>query len=135
MRVTRRPFVTVAAALAIAAGWNAYRSAEREIAVLRTFDLAGRDYYATVWVADDPHGFVWLRAHRPDHKWLAAIHQRPDVELSRAERSRRYSARIIEDGATQRHVARLFREKYGLADRLRELTATLPPTPIRLEPR
>jgi len=135
MRLTRRPFLILAASAALVVGWSTFRAAEREIAVLRTFDVAGQDFFATVWVVDDPHGFTWIRAHRPDRKWLAAVRERPDVELQRDGHSRRYVARIFEDGAARSAAARLFREKYGLADRLREWTSGHDPVPVRLETR
>ena len=135
MRMTRGPFLMLVAAVALVAGWNALQSAESEIAVLRTFDTEGQDFFTTVWVADDAHGYVWIRAHVPDRKWLATLRARSDVELRRDERSQRFAARVFEDGATRQTVARLFRDKYGLADRAREWISGPDAIPVRLRTR
>ncbi len=72
-------------------GWSAIRSSWREVAVLRTFNVQGKDLFTTVRVIDDA-GLAWIQAARRDRRWFSHLQQNPDVELRRDGRSRRYRA-------------------------------------------
>lgn len=135
MRLTRRPILALAGIVLLLAAWSAIRSGDRDVAVLRTFDVQGQDYFTTVWLVEDPEGFVWIRAHRPDRAWLSQVRERPQVTLGRAGRSQNYVAKVFDDAATRRYVAPRFREKYGLADRWREWSGDADTVPIRLRAR
>jgi hypothetical protein len=102
--------------------------------VLRTFDVQGKDLYTTLWVIDDAE-FVWIRASRPDRKWLSHVQQNPNVELRRSARQRAYRAMVFDKPEARAYVDPLFREKYGLADRWRAWRDASETIPIRLEPR
>ena len=134
MQVTRRTLLLAGIALALGLAWSAIRVGGRDVGVLRTFDVQGMDFYTTVWVADDAE-FVWIRANRPDRKWLSYVQQNPDVQLRRFGRQRAYRAVIFEKPEARAYVDARFREKYGLADRLRAWRDGSHTIPIRLEPR
>ena len=134
MQVTRRTLVLAGVALALGFAWSAIRVGGREVGVLRTFDVHGKDFYTTLWVVDDD-GFVWIRANRPDRKWLAYVQQNPNVELRRGGRQRGYRALIFDKPEARAHVDPRFREKYGLADRWRAWRDGNDTIPIRLQPR
>ena len=86
------------------------------------------------WVVDDAE-FVWIRASRPDRKWLSHVLQNPNVELRRSARQRAYRALVFDKPKARAYVDPLFREKYGLADRWRAWLDASETIPIRLEPR
>jgi hypothetical protein len=135
VRIDRRTFVLAAVALAGFAGWSAIRPGNREIAVLRVFDGHGKDYFASLWVVDDASGFVWIRADRPDERWLSTVEANPKVELRRRGRSRAYLATVYDRPDTRAYVAPMFRAKYGIADRFREWRSGRDSVPVRLEAR
>jgi hypothetical protein len=133
LHVTHRTLALVVIAAVLAAGWSALRAGEREIAVLRVFDGTGADVFATLWVVDDEAGFAWIRANRPDRRWLTIIERNPKVELRRQGRNRRYVAHVFDTPDARAYVAPRFRAKYGLADRWREWTSGRDTIPVRLE--
>lgn len=133
MRVDRRTLLYVALVLALYLGWSAYRSSTAEIAVLRTIDSHGADTFTSVWVVDGEDGLLWIRANRPDRRWLAALEEHPEVELRRRGRSHDYLAQVFDDPRTRAYLAPYFREKYGLADVARRLVNGNDVVPVRLE--
>jgi hypothetical protein len=134
VHVNRRTLVLAGIALAVGLAWSAIREGGRDVGVLRTFDVQGKDLYTTLWVIDDT-GFVWIRATRPDRKWLLHVQQNPDVQLRRSGRQRAYRAMVFDNPEARAYVDPRFREKYGLADRWREWRNGSDTIPIRLEPR
>ena len=114
--------------------WKSVSRAAQETVVLHTSTLANQDHFATLWVVEDD-GRVWIRAETRQRRWLAAVLAHPEVELRRAGTTRRYEAQPFDDPEAIAAVNALFRAKYGLADRLRELTTDRDPLPIRLDPR
>ncbi len=132
MYVTHRTLVLAGIALALCVGWSAIRSSGRDVAVLRTFDVQGKDRYTTVWVIDDA-GHTWIQAARRDRIWLSHMQQNPNIQLRRDGRSRRYRATVFDDAEARAYVAPRFREKYGLADRWREWSNGRDTIPVRLE--
>jgi hypothetical protein len=124
--------VLVGIALAWAA-WQVGRQATADVAVLRVSDVENSDRYVTLWAADD-EGAVWLRAARPDRRWLAWLRDQPSVELERDGESRRYATEIFEDPEARERVDALMREKYGWADALRALLLGDDTVPVRLSP-
>lgn len=135
MNVTRNTLVVLVVLVAIGAGWHALGAGTREIAVLRTYGATGNDLLTSLWVVDDAEGFIWIRADRPDRKWLPDVERHPKVELRRRGRSKPYVARIFDDDDSRRYVAALFRAKYGWADELREWRDGRETIPVRLQPR
>ncbi len=115
-------------------GWKSLSRAAQETVVLRTSTLRNADHFATLWVVDD-HPHVWIRAEDRRRRWLGAVQADPDVELRRAGATFRYRAVPLDAPEARAYVDRLFREKYGLADRLRELLGERDALPIRLDPR
>ena len=134
MYVTRRTLVLVGIALVLGLAWSALRVGGRDIGVLRTFDVRGKDLYTTLWVIDDA-GFAWIRANRPDRKWLSHVKENPNVELRRSGRQGAYHAMVYDKPEARAYVAPRFREKYGLADRWREWYDGSDTIPVRLQPR
>jgi hypothetical protein len=134
VHVNRRTLVLAVIALAVGLAWSAIRVGGRDVAVLRTFDVQGQDLYTTLWVADD-NRFVWIRANRPDRKWLLHVQENPNVQLWRSGRPRAYRAKVFDNPEGRAYVDPRFREKYGLADRWREWRDGNDTVPIRLEPR
>ena len=135
MHLSYRTFALVLIAAALAVGWSSLRAGEREIVVLRAFDARGQDLFATLWVVDDEDGFVWIRAARPDRKWLAVVQRHPRVEVRRRGRTKPYVATVFDTPEARRHIDPRFRAKYGLADRWREWSSGRDTIPIRLQNR
>jgi len=131
VQINRRTFVFAAVGLAGFAAWSAIRPAE--MAVLQVFDGRGQDYFASLWVVDDPSGFVWIRADRPDERWLAVVAASPKVELRRRGRTRTYHAVVYDTPKARAYVAPRFRAKYGFSDRLREWRSGRDTIPVRLQ--
>ena len=115
-------------------GWKGVSRAARETVLLHTSTLGNQDHFATLWVVE-AEGRLWIRAETRQRRWLAAVLAHPEVELRRAGRTQRYEATPFDDPDAIESVNALFRTKYGLADRLRELATARDPLPIRLEPR
>ena len=131
----RRTLVLVLLLAAGFAAWYLLRPGSFEVVVLRTFTERS-DSFTSLWVLDDEENdFVWLRAHRPDRRWLTQIEAERSVELRREGRTERYVARILDDDVTRRYLAEGFRRKYGLADVVRELTQGRDTVPVRLQRR
>lgn len=120
------------AALSLAA-WLGWREAIRPLEVVTlVVPRAGvQDHYARLWVVDDGP-YVWIRAETPDRSWLDAIEERTRVTLWRNGEKQRFRATVHERAAP--YVDPLFREKYGLVDRVRELVWRRHSVPIRLKP-
>lgn len=133
---TKRMLLLIGAALVALIAWTVLRPGGFEVAVLRTFSN-GNDAYTSVWVLDDEeNGFVWLRAHRGDRRWLARLREDPQVGLRRrGGRSLRYVARVFDDDASRAYVSTGFREKYGLMEWAREWTQDSEVIPVRLRSR
>jgi len=130
----RRTLILVLLVAAAAGGWSLLRPGTFEVVVLRTFKPRS-DSFTSVWVLDDEQNdFVWIRANRPDRRWLAHIEADSRVELRRDGRSQRYKAQIFDDDTSRAYLAKGFRRKYGLADRVRELTQGRDTVPVRLQP-
>jgi hypothetical protein len=134
MQLTRRPAFLLATLVVLVAAWSALQAGQSEIVVMRTFDGKGEDLFTTLWVVDDSHGFAWIRANRPDRKWLPLIAEGQTITLRRDGRTQRYVARVFDDEPTRAKVAALFRQTYGLADRWREWAQGSDTIPIRLQP-
>jgi len=83
-------------------------------------------------VDDPPH--VWIRAEDHRRRWLGAVQANPAVELRRGGETRRYRATLYDTAAARAYVDARFREKYGLADRVRALLGERDTLPIRLDP-
>jgi hypothetical protein len=132
VHVTRRTLVLAGIALVLGLAWFAIDLGGRDVGVLRTFDVQGKDLYTTLWVVDDAE-FVWIRATRPDRKWLFHLQQNPDVQLWRSGRQRAYRAIVFDKPEARAFVAPRFRKKYGLADRWRAWHDGSDTVPIRLE--
>jgi hypothetical protein len=132
--VTPRTLVLAGIALALGLAWSALRVGSHDVGVLRTFDVRGEDLYTTVWVLDDAE-FVWIRANRPDRKWLSHVQENPNVQLRRSRQQRTYRAMIFDKDQVRAYVDPRFRAKYGLADRWRAWRDGSDTIPIRLQPR
>ena len=119
--------------LLMATGLAALKHASSDIAVLRTKDADFTARYTTLWVVEGRRS-VWIRAAKPDRRWLT--HIRPDmtVRLERDGSAEFYTAAIMRDQATRRRVDRKMREKYRVADWLRELLLGDDTVPVRLVP-
>ncbi len=132
MHFRRPPQRWILLLVAAAAAWTILQPGRFEVVVLRTFGERN-DTFTSLWVLDDAQNdFVWIRAHRADRRWLRQIEAVPKVELRRDGWSHPYRAQVFDDDATRSYVAVGFREKYGLADRVRELTQGSETVPVRL---
>jgi len=108
---------------------------EGEIVVLTVIDDAGRERDTDLWVVD-LDGVSYLRAARPDARWLSWMIARPDVVLTRAGSKRALRAIPDDRRETFERVRRAMAVKYGLADRLWGIVADRSHgRVIRLEPR
>src|SRR5262245_52184637 len=130
----RRLLAYLLLACALFVSWKSFARAAHETVLLHTGTVENRDYFATLWVVED-EGRLWIRAETRQRRWLPAVLARPEVELRRAGQTRLYEAQPMDDAQAIAYVNALFREKSGLAARLRELTSERDPLPIRLDPR
>jgi hypothetical protein len=132
--VLRRALTCLLIGVAGFHGWKSLSRAAQETVVLRTSTLRNADHFATLWVVDAPP-HVWIRAEDRRRRWLAPVQADPDVELRRGGATFRYRAVPFDTPEARAWVDRLFREKYGLADRVRGLLGDRDTLPIRLDPR
>jgi len=115
------------------AAWRVGTEATRDVAVLHVSDVQNSDRYVTLWAVRDG-GWIWLRAARPDRRWLEWLATQANVELELEGDSQRYTAEIFQDPDAHERVDALMREKYPWADRLRELLLGDDTVPVRLVP-
>jgi hypothetical protein len=135
MRWLMRAAVAIVA-LALAAVIAIFAASELggEVVVLRTRDAAGSEMSTHLWVVDDA-GFAWLRAGAPGSGWFARLEAIPEVVVERAGEPRRYRAAPLRTSEARERVHALMREKYGLADRLIDLSRDgSRSVAVRLEP-
>ena len=114
-------------------GWENLSPSAQETVVLRTSTLGNEDHFATLWVVDDPP-HVWIRAENRQRRWLDSVLRHPEVELRRGDETLHLVATPYDTPDARAYVDAMFREKYGLADRLRELLTPRDTLPIRLDP-
>ncbi len=121
------------AVLLVAAGLAVLKHDSSDIAVLRTKDADFAVRYTTLWVVEGRRS-IWIRAAKPDRRWLADIQPDMTVRLDRNGSREFYTAAIMRDEVTRRRVDRKMREKYRVADWLRELLLGDDTVPVRLVP-
>ena len=117
------------ALLAIAVG----KSASSDLVVLKTRDVRYQDFYTTLWAVDEDR-WLWLRALTPGSEWLGQITPGMEVEIERDGETERYEANVIHDPRVRAQVDAWMREKYGLADRVREWVLGEATVPVKLVP-
>jgi len=92
---------------------------EGEIVTLYTQE-AGRSYSTQLWIVE-VDGREYLRANRPNARWLGRLRVNPAVGLRRADAphgsSESYWARPIEDEGLQGRVDAEIARKYRFADK------------------
>jgi hypothetical protein len=115
------------------AAWYVGTEATRGVAVLEVSDIENSDRFVTLWAVEDG-GWIWLRAARPDRKWLDWIRTQSEVKLELDGETLRYTAAILDQPEAHERVDELMREKYPWADRVRELLLGDDTVPVRLEP-
>jgi len=113
-------------------GWKHLSRSAYETAVLHTPNVRNWDTYTTLWVVEDRQS-VWIRAESRERLWLDFLRDNPRVELRRDGRTLSYRASLYDTPKTRTYVDSLFREKYGLADQVRELATRRETVPVRLE--
>jgi len=133
--ITYRTFSLTVIAATLAVGWTVVRSTDEEIVVLQAFDGRGQDVFATLWVVDDDAGFSWIRANRPDRRWLSVVRKNPNVQVRRRGQTHTYVANVFDSPEARHYVDPRFRAKYGLADRWREWRDGRDTVPVRLQSR
>jgi hypothetical protein len=132
--MSRGTLCVLAVLALIWAVWRVGTEATREVGVLRVSDVGNSDRYVTLWAVRDG-GWVWLRAARPDRRWLEWLGEQREVELELDGESRRYTAEVFpEDPQADERVDELMREQYPWADPIRELLLGDDTVPIRLVP-
>jgi len=131
--ITYRTFSLTVIAATLAVSWTVIRSTDEELVVLQAFDGKGQDVFATLWVVDDEAGFTWIRANRPDRRWLSVVERQPNVQLRRNGRTLAYVAKVFDTPNARHYVNPRFRRKYGLADRWREWKDGPDTVPVRLQ--
>jgi hypothetical protein len=129
--MTRGRLIFLLAALAVFVGWQHLAIFGRETAVLHIPPTdRNQDTFVTLWVVEDAEG-PWIRAESPSRLWLEQLRDDALVELTWNGRTSRYRASRRDSPETRAYVDRLFRAKYGPADRIRALQPG-PSVPIRL---
>ncbi len=134
MRPIGKTLVALLCGAVVWLGWTEFARSTGEVVTLHVSSAQNKDYFPRLWVVD-ARRYLWIRAERPDRRWLSALRERPRVMLSRGGRSARYEAAVWERSDVSRDVDALFREKYGLADLVRERLFERRTIPIRLTPR
>jgi hypothetical protein len=131
-RVARGFGILVTLALA----WYAiqYFAAESgEVVILTTINSDAERQETRVWIVEH-EGSRWLRSGADIQSWYQNIVERPQVEVSRGEEARLYTA--VPSVESREEISRLMNEKYGWAD---EYIGFFFPRensiPIRLDPR
>jgi hypothetical protein len=113
--------------------WQVGTEATRDVAVLEVSDIENSDRFVTLWAVEDG-GWIWLRAARPDRKWLDWIRTQSEVKLELDGETLRYTAAILDQPEAHERVDELMRAKYPWADRVRELLLGDDTVPVRLVP-
>jgi hypothetical protein len=132
MRITRKTFYLLVGAAVLYVAWQSYSFSAQHSGIIHTSGTSNEDRFSNVWLVEDGP-FVWIRAGAKEPKWLEQVRANPDVELRHDGYSRRYFATIMDTRDARSLVTPMFRSKYGLADRLRELVVGRDAIPIRLE--
>jgi hypothetical protein len=109
------------------------KAATTDVAILQVPDIENSDRFVTLWEVEDG-GWIWLRAARPDRKWLGWIEKRSQVKLEVDGKTGRYTAEIMDDPDAHERVDQLMRAKYTWADQIRELLLGSDTVPVRLTP-
>ncbi len=109
------------------------KGASSDLVVLKTRDIEYQDFYTTLWAVDE-HRWLWLRALSPDSEWLGQITPGMEVEIERNGETERFEANVIHDPRMRAKVDTWMREKYGLADRVREWVLGSSTVPVKLVP-
>ncbi len=107
--------------------------ASKDIVVLYTKDVDYHDRYTTLWVIAESRG-LWIRAAKPDRRWLADIRPDRNVRLERDGSRQYYRPVLVRNGQARDRVDRLMRQKYGIADPLRELLLGRDTVAVQLTP-
>ncbi len=110
-----------------------HRSASKDIVVLYTKDVDYHDRYTTLWVVAES-GRLWIRAAKPDRRWLADIRPDRNVRLDVNGSRQYYQPVLVRSVQTRDRVDQLMRQKYGIADRLRELLLGRDTVAVQLTP-
>jgi hypothetical protein len=133
-RLTGAAVAIVALALAAVIAIFAASELGGEVVVLRTRDVAGVETSTHLWVVDEG-GYAWLRAGAPGSGWFARLEASPEVVVERGGELGRYRAAPLRTSEARERVHALMREKYGLADRLIDLSRDgSRSVAVRLEP-
>ena len=133
MHASRKTLVILLCSAAAWYGWTAFARSAREVVTLHVAGAKNKDYYARLWVVE-ARPYLWIRAERPDRRWLRPLRESPRVTLVRGGRKSRYQASVWERPDVSEDVDALFRQKYGDADLVREWLVDRQTIPIRLEP-
>ena len=111
----RRSLAAIALALLLIGVATYVAGEQTEVAVLRTFDDAGKPYDTKMWVAD-VDGRPYVRIGRAGRSWGERLKSHSDVELVRGGATIPCSASVITDEALHRAIDAAFAAKYGWVD-------------------
>jgi hypothetical protein len=132
MGLTRK---TLLIALCVLAVWYAWTSVGASATRTVTLTVADEDHnethFARVWVVED-RPYLWIRAERPDRSWLGPAREGHIVTLSDGRERARYVPTVWDDDESREFVSELFREKYGVVDRVRSALFIRHSVPVRL---
>ncbi len=131
--VNRTNILWAIAVVLVLGGLKVLELASSDVAVLHTRDTEYQDSYTTLWVVEESRS-LWIRAATPNRKWLAEVRPGTQIWLERDDFNSSYQATISRDKGIRERVDRMMREKYGLADRVRELVLGTDTVPVMLVP-
>jgi len=94
----------------------------REVVVVRTRDVDGRERATRTWVAD-ADGVTWIEAANPERPFLHDLTREPELVLDRAGRALACRAMVAANPAGHQRIRALLAAKYGWADRWIALVA------------
>jgi hypothetical protein len=127
-----RPIMVAVASVAAVVVLGALALDVGEVVILRTTDEHARTCETQLWIVD-LDGELFLRAARPDARWLARLRRMSQAVLLRRGMEGVVRAQPEDDVATRERVNAAMRKKYGLADRLwRVVSDSSRSVPIRL---
>ena len=131
--VNRTNILWAIAVVLVLGGLKVLELASSDVAVLHTRDTEYQDSYTTLWVVEESRS-LWIRAATPNRKWLAEVRPGTQIWLERDDFNSSYKATISRDKGIRERVDRMMREKYGLADRVRERVLGTDTVPVMLVP-
>lgn len=133
MRTLRRTLLYAGTGVLLYVAIQTLLVSTRETLIMHTTDPGAEDRYSTLWFHEEGQ-FTWIRAENPTLPWVPQLRTNPLVQIKKDGRTVDYRASFLDSADARAFVNAKFREKYGLADRIRAFFEQRDVLAIRLEP-